>query len=135
MAEPKIVVLCGSSRFVDIMAVCAWLIERDEGAIVMGLHLLPWWYSAELVADHLAEYEGVAAALDELHFRKIELADEVFVVNHGDYIGESTRREVEHARRLMPPKPLRWFTQDPIGADVLRRLETARAAVPGSPDG
>ena len=30
MEEPKIVALCGSSWFVDIMAVCAWLIERDE---------------------------------------------------------------------------------------------------------
>lgn len=41
MKKPKIVTLCGSSRFVGIMAVCAWLIERDEGAITMGLHLLP----------------------------------------------------------------------------------------------
>jgi hypothetical protein len=39
--KPKIVVLCGSSKFVDIMAVCAWLIERDEQAMTMGLHLLP----------------------------------------------------------------------------------------------
>ncbi len=38
MEEPKIVALCGSSWFVDIMAVCAWLIERDENAIAMSLH-------------------------------------------------------------------------------------------------
>ncbi len=39
MEEPKIVALCGSPWFVDIMAVCAWLIERDENAIAMSLYL------------------------------------------------------------------------------------------------
>jgi len=38
--RPKIITLCGSSRFVDVMAVVGWLLERDEGAITMGLHLL-----------------------------------------------------------------------------------------------
>ena len=38
MEEPKIVALCGLSWFVDIMAVWAWLIERDENAIAVGLH-------------------------------------------------------------------------------------------------
>ncbi len=36
--RPKIIVLCGSSKFVDIMAVTVWILERDEGAISMGLH-------------------------------------------------------------------------------------------------
>lgn len=44
MNNPKIVVLCGSSRFTDRMSVCAWLIEKQENAITMGLHLLPVWY-------------------------------------------------------------------------------------------
>jgi hypothetical protein len=67
LQKPKIIVLCGSSRFVDIMAVCAWLIERDEKAIAMGLHLLPGWYSRERIPDHLAEHEGVVADMDALH--------------------------------------------------------------------
>ncbi|MEN6462802.1 MAG: hypothetical protein ABFC94_15715 [Syntrophomonas sp.] len=37
MNKPKIVCLSGSSRFIDIMAVCGWLIERDENAIVVGV--------------------------------------------------------------------------------------------------
>ena len=36
-------------------------------------------------------------ALDELHKRKIDLADEVFVLNVGGYIGSSTRSEIEYA--------------------------------------
>jgi hypothetical protein len=35
--------------------------------------------------------------LDELHKRKIDLADEIFVVNVGGYIGESTRSEIAYA--------------------------------------
>ena len=96
MSEPKVIVLCGSSRFVDIMAAVAWMIERDEAAITMGLHLLPQWYTD--VKDHLAEAEGVADAMDELHLRKIDLADEIFVINMNGYIGESTSREIQYAK-------------------------------------
>jgi len=110
--QTKIVVLCGSSRFVDIMAVCAWLIEREEKAITMGLHLLPVWYGKD-IPDHIAEHEGVAEAMDELHLRKIDLATEIFVVNRGDYIGESTAREIEYAKGK--GLPIRWYTHDIIG--------------------
>ena len=114
--KPVLVVICGSSKFVDIMAVCGWIIERDEMAIVMGLHLLPGWYSGEHIPDHLAEHEGVASDMDELHLRKIDIADQVFVVNHDDYIGDSTRREIEYAKDL--GKPIRWFTHDDVGEKV-----------------
>ena len=120
---PTVVVLCGSSRYVDLMAVCAWLIERDEGAIAMGLHLLPWWYSDEAIPDHLAEHEGVSEAMDELHLRKIDLADEIFVVNHNDYVGDSTANEVRYAKEH--GKPIRWFTHDPVGERVRYLLNTA----------
>lgn len=110
----KVVTMCGSSRFCDIMAVCAWMIEKEEQAITMGLHLLPDWYTQ--VGDHLAEAEGVADQMDELHLRKIDLSDEVFVVNFQHYVGESTQREVRYA--MEKGKPIRWFTDDPIGIKV-----------------
>ena len=122
--KPKIVVLCGSSRFCDIMAVCAWLIERDERAIMMGLHLLPAWYSDREIPDHLAEAEGVSEAMDELHLRKIDLADEVFVVNPGFYVGRSTKNEVIYA--LGKKKTLRWYTDDQVG-DRVRSIIDGRA--------
>lgn len=115
MKKPKIVVICGSSRFVDVMAVCAWLIERDEKAIAMSLHLLPQWYP-DCPDDHLAEHEGVALEMDELHLRKIDMADEIFVVNKDDYIGDSTAREIGYAK--LNNKPVRWYSHDPIGDDV-----------------
>ena len=38
------------------------------------------------------------ARLGRIHLQKIAMADEVLVVNVGGYVGESTRREIEHAR-------------------------------------
>ena len=122
---PKIIVLCGSSRFVQQMAVCAWLLEREEGAIAVGLHLLPAWYP-NLPDDHLAEAEGVAAAMDKLHLRKIDLAAEIFVVDCGGYIGESTANEIAHARGR--GLPIRYYTREPIGAAVDDMIGAALAA-------
>lgn len=112
--SPKIVVFCGSSRYVDIMAVAMWLVERDENAICMGLHLLPEWYCK--VPDHLAEHEGVSDAMDELHMRKIDIADEIFVIDFDNYIGESCSREIEYAQLL--GKPLRRYSSDPVGIRI-----------------
>lgn len=122
--RPKVVTLCGSSRFCDIMAVCGWFIERDEKAIAMGLHLLPGWYGK--VEDHLAEAEGVAPEMDALHLLKIEMSDEIFVVNYNGYIGSSTENEVRHATDL--GKRIRWFTHDPLGAKVQAHIDAVVSA-------
>lgn len=45
--------------------------------------------------------------LDELHKRKIDLADEIYVINVGGYIGESTRSEINYAMELN--KPIRYL--------------------------
>lgn len=93
--RPKVICLCGSSRFVAEMAVFAWELEK-RGVIALGMHLLPRWYEG-LSNDHQAEAEGVAEQMDELHKRKIDLADEILVMNVGGYIGTSTRSEIAYA--------------------------------------
>ena len=35
--------------------------------------------------------------LDDIHKRKIDMADEIFVINVGGYIGDSTRSEIDYA--------------------------------------
>ncbi len=98
----KVITICGSSKFVEVMAVVAWLLEKEENAITMDLHLLPYWYDGGfgMCEDHLAEHEGVADQMDALHFKKIELSDEIFVIDINGYIGESTSKEIEHAISL-----------------------------------
>lgn len=93
---PEIITLCGSSRFIEQFAIFAWELEKG-GAVVLSLHLLPADY-AQGVEDHIAEAQGVAAQMDELHLRKIDLADRVIVMNVGGYYGDSTRREIAYAR-------------------------------------
>lgn len=127
MDKQKVIVICGSSRFVDVMAVCAWVLERDEHAIVMTLHLLPQWYP-DCPDDHLAEHEGVADEMDKLHLNKLTLLSElgigrdvlyeaeVFVVDVGGYVGKSTTNEVKWAETL--GLPIRYYSEDPIGEKV-----------------
>jgi hypothetical protein len=119
-SKPKIVTLCGSSKYADIMAVCAWLIEKQENAIALGLHFLPVWYGD--IPDHLAEHEGVSDKMDKRHLNKIDISNEIFVVNYHNYIGDSTTNEIMYA--LGKEMPIRWFTNDPIGEQVENMIST-----------
>lgn len=94
---PLIITICGSSRFIAEMAVIAWEMEK-QGYVTMGPHLLPQHYP-DVQPDHQAEHEGVAETLDAVHLRKIDLADEIFVLNKDHYIGDRTRAEIEYARK------------------------------------
>ncbi|MFD4572688.1 hypothetical protein ACFWNK_06050 [Streptomyces sp. NPDC058417] len=98
---PRIVVICGSTRFMAEMGE-ADLRETSAGRIVVkpGCDLKS---PHALWADPV-EAEALKVRLDELHRAKIRLADEVLVV--GGYIGDSTRAEIAYARSL--GKPLRF---------------------------
>jgi hypothetical protein len=92
--KPEIVCLCGSTRFKDaILATAARL--SLEGAIVVGPFVFGHVDLPE--ADWSTGGTDVKRMLDDLHFRKIDLCDRVYVVNPGDYIGESTRNEITYA--------------------------------------
>lgn len=73
-----------------------------KGIIALGWCVLPTnhRFNGSEIDHHLAEAEGVADILDELHLRKIDLADQVLVVNVGGYIGEGTKREIAYAQSL-----------------------------------
>ena len=55
----------------------------------------PYWQGED--KTHIGDQEGVKEIVDEVHKRKIDLADEVFVLNIDGYIGESTRSEIDYA--------------------------------------
>ena len=103
----KVVALCGSSRFIDVMAVAAWE-EEKKGHVALSCHLVPGWYTE--VAHHLGESQGVAEPMDALHLDKIQMADEILVIDVDGYIGESTANEIKHARDLQ--KPIRYLSQE-----------------------
>ena len=51
--------------------------------------------------------EGIKEMLDDMHKRKIDMADEIFVINVGGYIGASTKSEIEYAKAT--GKPVRYL--------------------------
>jgi MinD-like ATPase involved in chromosome partitioning or flagellar assembly len=69
-----------------------------------------------------AEYQRIKEDLDNLHKRKIDLADEILVLDVDGYIGESTINEIIHADRLR--KDVRLL--EPISREALGRLNAAR---------
>jgi hypothetical protein len=88
--KPTIVCLCGSTRFMDEFQV-ANLCETLAGKIVLSV-------GCNTKSDEmLGITEAQKAALDELHLRKIDLADEVLFLNVGGYIGASTHRELAYS--------------------------------------
>ena len=48
--------------------------------------------------DYEVWTEGTKEMLDDMHKRKIDMADEIYVINVGGYIGSSTRSEIEYAK-------------------------------------
>lgn len=103
--RPKIICLVGSSRFADVAAVQSWEFSKQR-IITVSYEYLPQWYAdatGKTENGHFAEQEGVAHILDELHLRKIDLADEVFVINEGGYIGERTTFEIAYAKEHGKP--------------------------------
>ena len=125
--KPEIICLCGSSRFIEQFAVLGWEFEK-QGLIALGLHLLPASYCNQRhpgrdVSSHLAEAEGVAVSMDELHLRKIDLADRIFVINIGGYIGESTAREIAYAE--LHKKKI-GYLEDITDAASQERVDAAR---------
>ena len=91
MNKPIIVCLCGSTRFKDTYEV----VMREEtlkGKIVLSVGMYGHIEMPDMVCGG-----PVKEMLDELHLRKIDLSDEVLILNVGGYIGESTYREMVYA--------------------------------------
>ncbi|MDO4940874.1 MAG: hypothetical protein Q4E33_04190 [Erysipelotrichaceae bacterium] len=87
----KVITLCGSTRFKDEF----YEVQKRltlEGNIVISVGLF----------GHSGDDEvwtaGTKEMLDDMHKAKIDMADEIFVINVDDYIGTSTKSEIEYAK-------------------------------------
>ena len=101
MKKPKIVCLCGSTKFYKEFMVANFN-ETMSGKIVLSVGFFP--HSPEQVhAEHIGITDIDKIKLDELHKRKIDISDEVFVLNVGGYIGTSTKSEIEYANSIGCP--------------------------------
>lgn len=94
----KIITLCGSTKFKDEFLKA----QKDltlKGNIVISVGLFGHSGDSE-VWENMDEgtLTKTKEMLDDMHKRKIDLADEIFVINVGGYIGESTKSEIEYAK-------------------------------------
>ena len=97
-----IVCMCGSTRFKQ-----AWISENarltGEGNIVLAVGL--WGHHERVFPD-----DETKAMLDNLHKRKIDLCDWVWVLDVDGYIGDSTRSEIEYAEQI--GRPVRYLSRE-----------------------
>ncbi len=89
--EFKVITLCGSTRFKEQFLEVQKRLTL-EGNVVISVGLF----------GHSGDEEvwkpGIKEMLDRMHLSKIDMADEIFVINVGGYIGSSTKSEIEYAR-------------------------------------
>lgn len=93
----EIITLCGSTRFKDeFMEVQKRL--TLEGNIVISVGLFGHSGDQE-VWENMDEgtLTKTKEMLDDMHKRKIDMADSIYVINVGGYIGDSTRSEIDYA--------------------------------------
>ncbi len=93
----RVITLCGSTRFKDQFLEAQKRLTL-EGNIVISVGLFGHSGDAE-VWDGMDEgtRSKTKEMLDDMHKRKIDMADGIYVINVGGYIGESTKSEIEYA--------------------------------------
>ncbi len=87
----KIITLCGSLKFQKEM------MEVAEDMALEGYCVLTPVYPT---SNNIKRTEEEMTKLKESHFKKIELSDAILVVNVNNYIGDSTKLEIEYAKKL-----------------------------------
>lgn len=100
--RPRIVCLCGSSRFYKVFQETNY--DRTmAGEIVLSIGFYPHAVEESGHGEGVGHDSAEKVKLDELHKRKIDLCDYVMVINVDGYIGESTRSEIDYALALRKP--------------------------------
>lgn len=95
----KVITLCGSTRFKDAYMEAQKRLTL-EGNIVISVGLFGHSGDSE-VWENMDEgtLTETKKMLDDMHKRKIDMSDEIYVINVGGYIGESTRSEIAYAEK------------------------------------
>jgi hypothetical protein len=90
--RPRVITLCGSTRFMNAFE------EANRELTLQGNVVFSVATKAHEGSANVSEAQKLL--LDKVHFEKIRLSDEIFVINIGGYVGPSTRREIEFATRI-----------------------------------
>jgi hypothetical protein len=97
-----VITLCGSTRFKE------QFLEAQKRLTLAGNIVISVGLFGHSGDDEVWT-EGTKEMLDDMHKRKIDMADEIFVINVGGYIGQSTRSEIDYA--LAHGKTVRYLEE------------------------
>ena len=92
----NVITLCGSTKFKDDFIEQQKKLTLQENIVIsVGL----FGHSG----DSEAFDKKTKEMLDDMHKRKIDMADEVFIINKNGYIGKSTQSEIDYAKSVGKP--------------------------------
>ncbi|WP_235534930.1 hypothetical protein [Nocardioides sp. Soil777] len=107
--EARVITLCGSTKFEAEFAEVNQRLTMDGCIVIrLGMFSLPDLPGYDSTADR----SDLKGRLGALHLQKIRMADEVYIVDPGGYVGESTRREIAYATSL--GKPVRYLSRERV---------------------
>lgn len=89
----KVITLCGSTRFKEDF-------ERINKQLTLAGNIVISVGCFGHSGDNEVWSEDTKEMLDDMHKRKIDMADAIYVINKDGYIGSSTRSEIQYAMRL-----------------------------------
>ena len=98
LKRPRVVCLCGSTRFMEAFHNANARLSL-AGEIVLTVEIVTYDGATDPQRANVEQKK----VLDELHCRKIDISDYVLVLNVGGYIGESTRNEINYAKKISKP--------------------------------
>lgn len=87
----KVITICGSLKFQNEMMIVAEQLALKGDCILTPIYP---------ISKNLEKTEKELKNLKEAHLKKIELSDAIYVINKDNYIGKSTKIEIEYAQKL-----------------------------------
>ena len=85
------ITLCGSTKFKEDF-------EREQKRLTLEGNIVLSLVFFGHSGDSVSWDKDVNIMLKDMHFAKIDMSDEIFVINKGGYIGESTKNEINYAK-------------------------------------
>lgn len=91
LQEMKIITICGSLKFQKEIMIVAEKLALKGNCVLTSVYP---------ILENLKMTDEQLEKLKEAHFKRIELSDSIYVINKDNYIGKSTKLEIEYAQKL-----------------------------------
>ncbi|WP_139489223.1 DUF4406 domain-containing protein [Brevibacillus dissolubilis] len=104
----KVITLCGSTRFKPQFEQASTALTL-QGHVVLTVGFFEKSENIQVTPEQEAMFE-------KIHLRKIDMADEIFVIDVDGYIGQSTRKEIEYAQAK--GMPVNYYSQSDLAGQV-----------------